>query len=71
MGFAKQREIEQWEQAWNYSDRTICWRCLSHDYLRNLVKQEASETECSSCERTGRKPIAIPFNRLGPPCCRT
>jgi hypothetical protein len=64
MGHAKDREIEEMDQGWSYSDRTICARCLSDPYLRALVKETASQPDCSFCERSGSKPIAIPFNEL-------
>ena len=64
MGYLKDRQMEEMEQGWSFSDQTVCHRCLSDRFLREVVKETAGETECSFCERTSRRPIAIPFNKL-------
>jgi hypothetical protein len=65
MGYEKNRRIEEDDQGWRYSDKDICYRCISEPCLRDLTRSEASEFECSFCGRISRnKPISIPFNRL-------
>ncbi|HEV2379950.1 MAG TPA: HEPN-associated N-terminal domain-containing protein [Terriglobia bacterium] len=63
MGYEKEREIEQDEQGWRYSHKTICFRCVSDPYLREEVKSRANKSECDFCNRRSRQtPNAIPFN---------
>ena len=65
MGYEKDRQIREWDQGWSLTDTTVCHRCLSDSYLREMAKDNASEHECSYCERVSRKdPIAIPFDEL-------
>jgi hypothetical protein len=65
MGYEKNRRIEEDDQGWSYSDKDICYRCISEPYLRDLARSEASEFGCSFCGRIPRsKPNSIPFNRL-------
>jgi hypothetical protein len=65
MGYEKNRRIEEDDQGWSYSDKDICYHCISEPYLRDLARSEASEFECSFCGRISRKkPNSIPFNTL-------
>jgi hypothetical protein len=65
MGYEKNRRIEEDDQGSSYSDKDICYRCISESYLRDLVRSEASEFECSFCGWIVRKkPNSIPFNKL-------
>src|SRR5258705_13481946 len=63
MGYEKDRQIDQDEQGWDYRDgTTICYRCLTDPYLRNMVKEQATQDECSFCERKSKTPNSITFN---------
>ncbi len=62
MGYEKERQIQQWEQGWQFMDSTICYRCLTDPVLREIVKESADQSECSFCDRPRRKNVAIDFN---------
>jgi hypothetical protein len=65
MGYYKDREIEQDEQGWRYSDKAICFRCVADPYLRRMIKSHASKSECDFCNSSSRKAAnSIPFNDL-------
>jgi hypothetical protein len=65
MGYYKDREIEQDEQGWGYSDKVICFRCVSDPYLRERIKSSATKSECDFCNSSSRKAVdSIPFNDL-------
>jgi hypothetical protein len=64
MGYEKDRQIQEMDQGWGFTDTDVCYRCLSDPYLRAMVKDNASKNECSYCEHRSRKPIAIPFDGL-------
>lgn len=64
MGRYKDRLIEEDEQGWSYrDDDNICLRCISDPFLRQMIKDGASEAECTFCgwrRRNGHN--SIPFN---------
>lgn len=65
MGREKDRQIEEWEQGWSFTEGTICYRCISDPYLRELARKTAAEFNCSFCNRTSRQsPSAIRFDDL-------
>jgi hypothetical protein len=49
MGHDKDQRIQQDEQGWYFSDNTICYRCVSNTYLRQMVRESADQFECSFC----------------------
>jgi hypothetical protein len=54
MGWAKDRMMQEEEQGWSFSDRQICSRCISDSYLKEFIKNAATDEEpCSFC---GRRP---------------
>ena len=66
MGHEKDRMILEEEQGWRFrDDDNVCHRCISDPYLREMVRSQASEFECSFCGWHTRKvPNSIPFNAL-------
>ncbi len=64
MGYEKDRQIEQDEQGWDFrDDMSICHRCISDSYLKQMAKDRAREHECTFCGWTSRRaPNSIPFN---------
>jgi hypothetical protein len=47
MGYEKDRQIEQDEQGRDFrDDMSICHRCISDSYLKQLAKDRAREHEC-------------------------
>src|SRR6266481_9188775 len=65
MGYEKDRQIQEWDQGWSFTDSTVCFHFLSDPYLREFVKSGATKPECSFCNRTSRStPIAIDFDSL-------
>jgi hypothetical protein len=64
MGYEKERQIQQWEQGWSFSDRDICYLCLSEPTLREFVKDRADRTNCDFCNRQHRKNVAVEFNSV-------
>lgn len=65
MGYHKQRQIEEDDQGWRFSDKDICYRCITEPYLRALARNEPTEYGCSFCGRSSRKaPNSVPFNNI-------
>src|SRR3984957_1070032 len=63
MGYEKDRMIQEGEQGWRFRGGNICFRCISDRYLKQMVKDQASEMDCDFCLRQSRKaPISIPFD---------
>lgn len=64
MGHMKDRIIQQDEQGWKFRDDLfLCFRCVSDPYLKQMIKEQADEIECSFCGRMSRKvPTCISFN---------
>jgi hypothetical protein len=48
MGYEKDRQIQQLEQGWRFSDSTICYLCLSDPALRDFVEAHANQSERES-----------------------
>jgi hypothetical protein len=61
MGYEKDRQIQEWDQGWYFSDSTICFRCLTDPVVREIVKDNADQSECSFCDRR-RKNTAVDFD---------
>jgi hypothetical protein len=58
MGYAKDRIIQQDEQGWSFrDDLSLCSRCISDPYLKQMIKDQAGEMACSFCGRTSRNPL--------------
>ena len=57
MGYEKDRMMQEQEQGWSFRDGNICYRCLTDAYLREMVRQDASEYDCSFCGKSGLVPI--------------
>jgi hypothetical protein len=64
MGRMKDRIIQEDEQGWKFrDDLSICYRCVSDQYLKQMIKNQADVMACSFCGRTSRKaPSCIQFN---------
>jgi hypothetical protein len=63
MGYEKDRMMQEDEQGWSFRGGNICFRCISDRYLKQMVKDQASELDCDFCLRQSRKaPISIPFD---------
>jgi hypothetical protein len=62
MGRAKDLMMQEEEQGWSFSKHQLCSRCISEPYLKGLVKQSESFSECSFCHRTSAP--AVPLNEL-------
>ena len=44
--------MQEEEQGWSFSDYQICSRCISDSYLKQFIKNAATDEEpCSFCER--------------------
>lgn len=54
MGWAKDRMMQEEEQGWSFSDNQICPRCISDPYLKQVIKNSASDD--SPCGFCGRRP---------------
>ena len=54
MGWAKDRMMQEEEQGWSFSDHQICSRCIVDPYLKERIRNSATdEVPCSFC---GRRP---------------
>ena len=49
MGYWKNRRIEENEQGWYFSNRWICIRCVSDPYLKDTIRNEGMDSDCSFC----------------------
>jgi HEPN superfamily RES-like protein/RES domain-containing protein len=59
VGFAKQRQIEQWEAGYSAPrSATVCAHCVGDEALQRLVEEHASARECSFCDSEGEEAIA-------------
>lgn len=56
MGCDKDQEIEEEEQGWRYSNKSIYYRCFTDPYLRRRVETQADRTQCDFCEHTRGTP---------------
>lgn len=64
MGYEKERQIQQWEQGWTFSDKDICYLCLSEPVLKEFVRDHADRVQCDFCDRKHRKNAAVEFNSV-------
>ena len=49
MGYWGNLRIEEAEQGWHFSNRWICIRCVSDPYLKNTIRNEGMDSDCSFC----------------------
>jgi len=50
--------IQEEEQGWSFSEYHICSRCISDAYLKEFIKNSATDEEpCSFCRRRPSVPL--------------
>src|SRR5215468_9826401 len=64
MGWAKDRQIQEWEQRWHFvdDDLAVCARCFEDEAIKGFIRLGATEKRCSYCKRRSKKLIATPMN---------
>jgi len=58
MGGAKNWAMEQDARGFSYIDGDICADCLSDEFLKRYVTENATEKMCSYCQKVSKKNIA-------------
>lgn len=61
MGFVKESWLQEMERGYGRPDGHICPDCVSDEWLKRWVEDEAANTSCSFCEATSEEPIAASF----------
>lgn len=60
MGLTKSAMMESEARGWSAPDSWVCVECVGDAFLKELVKANWEECECSYCGRTSATPIAAP-----------
>ena len=64
VGCYKDRIIQEQDQKWSFSEKSICDKCLSDPYLKSIVRDETEEHTCDFCETTTDERSCVGFNRI-------
>lgn len=66
MGYWKDRMIRQEEQGWNFlsGELYVCADCFDDEFMKDFIKENATEQECTYCEGRDDKPIATSMNAV-------
>ena len=55
--------MEAQERGWSFrDDRFVCDECVKDEFLKEVVRDSATEEECSFCDRLAEEPIAAPVD---------
>jgi RES domain-containing protein/ribosomal protein L37AE/L43A len=66
MGQAK-REWEEYEaRGWSAPDKHVCPACVEDEFLKNLIRHNASTQQCDYCGKRTRKPSAAAVESIMP-----
>ena len=60
MGRAKQEWMDDQERGWTAPDTFVCDECIEDEFLKDVVRKNAVEVECSYCQRVNDVAIAAP-----------
>jgi hypothetical protein len=61
MGIVKQMWMEEMERGYGRPEGDICSDCVSDDWLKQWIEDEASSNTCSFCDAQADHPIAASF----------
>lgn len=66
VGYWKNRMIQQQEQGWDFSrdDLLVCAECFDDEAIQKFIGDHADATECSYCESSSEKAIAVSLNSV-------
>ena len=66
MGQAK-REWEEYEaRGWSAPDKHVCPNCVEDEFLKTLIRNNASTRKCNYCGKRTSKPSAAPVESIMP-----
>ena len=66
MGQAK-REWEEYEaRGWSAPDKHVCPNCVEDEFLKTLIRNNASTKKCNYCGKRTAKPSAAPVESIMP-----
>lgn len=66
MGQAKREWEEHEERGWSAPDKHVCPNCVEDEFLRNLIRSNASIQHCDYCGKRTRKFSAAPVESIMP-----
>ncbi len=66
MGQAKREWEERTERGWSAPDKVVCADCVEDDFLKDLIRQNASSRQCDYCGRRTRSLSAAPVETIMP-----
>jgi len=65
MGYWKNRQIEEFDRGFKYTgEKFVCYDCIGNDYIKDYIKENATQTFCSYCKRNENKNISIHLDEL-------
>lgn len=66
MGRGKQEWIESQERGWDAPEAFVCSDCVEDAFLKDIIKKNVVQQQCSYCERCGEEDIAAPVESIMP-----
>lgn len=64
MGQAKREWMEAEERGWSSPDGHVCANCVEDEYLKQVINQNLSASECDFCDTSSDEDIAAPVEVL-------
>lgn len=66
MGLVKRELEEYYERGWSAPDKVVCPDCVEDDFLKELIRQNASARQCDYCGKRTRSVSAAPVVAIMP-----